>query len=220
MATPIKTNAIVIKTINYSDKHLIVHLFTESLGRLSFFVYGGQSRKKKSFFLPLNSIEIIFTPNNNRDLQIIKEIGASNTFSFHNQYNKIPAIFLISELLDKTIPYEIEDNRLFRFLTDTIMFLDRIKNTSAFFSQFLIFYSFLLGILSNEREKEEFDIEYILSQEQAKYISNLLLQYSYNEGLKLPPVVRHDLIEKLLKNIQEKMNISPLKSYEVFKRMY
>jgi DNA repair protein RecO (recombination protein O) len=234
MSDYIKTKGIVLRNIPYGDKNLISHIYTESHGRLSFFIYGGQTRKKKNIYLPLNEIELVFAYDKKHELQKIKEAYSSETFKFHYDIKKSPVVFLVSELLSNTLNYEIKDEKLFTFLEKSLNFFNDTEKISVFFSQFVVFFAFFLGILSKNEEEFDgfFDFEsntyelykpmgnFYLDKEQTLYMGNLLDLMAYNNDLFLTADKRHDLIEKFLKFFKLKFGIKDIKSYELFKRMY
>ena len=63
--TVISSKAIVISTIKYSDTSLIVRLYTEEVGLVSFLLKGVLKSKKgklrTAYFQPLNQLSIIFS---------------------------------------------------------------------------------------------------------------------------------------------------------------
>ena len=75
--TVISSKAIVISTIKYSDTSLIVRLYTEEVGLVSFLLKGVLKSKKgklrTAYFQPLNQLSIIFSHQEKRNLQLLKE---------------------------------------------------------------------------------------------------------------------------------------------------
>ena len=229
----IKTKGIVLLNIPYGDNNLISHIYTESHGRLSFFVYGGQKKKKKNIYLPLNKLELVFALDRKHELQKVKEAAWIENYKCHFDVKKSPVVFLVSELLANTIDYEIKDEKLFSFLEKSLDFFNRTNKTAVFFSQFLVFFAYFSGILPEkdnggiyfdfdnvayERYKPVGD--FYLDEKQTEFLSALLNTMSYNEDFYLPASIRHDLIDKFLKYFKLKFGIRDLKSYELFKRMY
>ncbi len=230
----IKTQGVVLRNIPYGDKHLISHIFTESQGRLSFFVYGGQSRKKRNLFLPLNIVELVFKIDRMRELQKIKEIYHAADVSYHFNAQKTPVVFMVSELLDNIIkPYE-PDTKLFDFIMKSLIYFDGLDKTGHFFSQFLVFLSYHLGIMAAPEEWQNdlyYDFEqniflpyapvstFSLNKKQTGYVIDLMEGYAYNSEIQLVPEERHDLIDKFLKYFEYRLGIKSLKSYDLFRRV-
>jgi len=230
----IKSKGIVIHNVPYGDKNLISHIYTESHGRLSFFVYGGKSKKKRNIFLPLNKVELVFAYDTKHDLQKIKEIYSEGNFTFQFDIKKSPVIFLISELLYHYLKEEEKDEVFFDFLEKTLVFLNKVEQMPAFFSQFLIFFAYFSGVLNLPDGKKGlfFDLETqefydkrdkskpVLDVVQTKYVERLLSGLAYNKSITLFPDERHDLIEKFIEYFRIKFGINRIKSYDLFRSMY
>ena len=75
-----KTNAIVIKTINYSENSIILKCFTDQYGLQSYLINGVKNQKgaiKPSHLLVLNLLELEVYHQLNKNLQRIKELKNS-----------------------------------------------------------------------------------------------------------------------------------------------
>ena len=74
--TVISSKAIVISTIKYSDTSLIVRLYTEEVGLVSFLLKGVLKSKKgklrTAYFQPLNQLSIIFSLSRKKKFTTIK----------------------------------------------------------------------------------------------------------------------------------------------------
>ena len=74
----IKTKAIVISTVKFQEKSLIVKCFTQSNGIKSYFInnaFTGKNNKQKiAFFQPLMQLEIEATNKNKGTLERFKDI--------------------------------------------------------------------------------------------------------------------------------------------------
>ena len=234
MSETIKTRGIVFKNIRYGDKNLISDIFTESYGRLSFFIYGGNTKKKRNIYLPLNVVEIVFQLDIKRDLQKIKESYNVLNLTYHYEVKKTPVIFLISELLSDIVKSEEIDKSFFNFLIKSLVYYDKLEKINSFFSQFLVFLSYNLGIMAvpeNDIKYSYYDFEentflqyspmnnFYLNEKQTDFIITLLKKYEYNVDIVLPLNDRIDLIEKFLKYITIRFGIKKLNSYELFRRV-
>ena len=74
----VKTKAIVLHTLKYSDSSLIANCYTQEQGKQSFILKGILTAKKgmirKSQFQVLTQLEILFDYKNNGKLQFLKEV--------------------------------------------------------------------------------------------------------------------------------------------------
>ena len=83
----VKTKAIVISTLKFQEKSLIVKCFTQSDGLKSYFVrnvFSSQKNNQKiAYFQPLTILEIEADHKNKGTLEHFKEIKISFSFSIH-----------------------------------------------------------------------------------------------------------------------------------------
>ena len=184
--------------------------------------------------MPLNILELVFKREGNRELQKIKEAYNHVNLSYHYDVKKTPVIFLIAELLSGIIKPDEQDLKLFSFVEKSLMYFDASEKFSAFFSQFLVFLSYQLGVMAEPEMLNDalyYDFEqnkYLqyspvtslsLNKEQTAYVITLLRGYAYNQNVKLPHNERHDLIDKFLKYFTLRFGLKKLNSYELLRRM-
>ncbi len=147
----VKTKGIVIKQTKFSDSGVIIKIFTEKLGVQSFFVRGLGSRKSKSktaIFQPLTIIDMVVSYSENKSLHSIKEVVVS--YAYHSATTsmiKRTLLFFVNELLHKSLKEETENHKLFKWISDALIWLD-LTNTSIvdfhliFMMQLTIFLGF------------------------------------------------------------------------------
>ena len=117
----VKTKAIVISTLKYQEKSLIVKCFTESDGLKSYFVPSAYSSKKVNqkiaYFQPLTIIEIEANHKNKGTLEHFKEIRLAHSYyKINTDIVKSTIVIFLSEILHHAIK-EVEKNQnLFCFL--------------------------------------------------------------------------------------------------------
>jgi len=163
----VKTRAIVLSSIKYSESSIITKIYTEEYGMLSFMVRGVRKRKARmpaSFFqaFTLLDLDINYKPKSN--LQNIKEVGLyQRTDSLHTDIRKSTIAIFLAEILHKSLEEEQQDKGLFEFLQLTINFLDSMEGGFANFHLiFLIQLSKYLGFYpsnSNNNNLEYFNME-------------------------------------------------------------
>jgi DNA repair protein RecO (recombination protein O) len=125
----VKTRAIVISTLKFQEKSLIVKCFTLSDGLKSYFVRDAFSSKKSNqkiaYFQPLTILEIEAVHKNKGTLENFKEIKIAEPFhSIYSSISKSTIVMFISEVLHHSIHEEEKNENLFTFLETALNWLD------------------------------------------------------------------------------------------------
>ncbi|EIA10116.1 DNA repair protein RecO [Flavobacterium frigoris] len=133
----VKTKAIVISSIKFQEKSLIVKCFTQSHGLKSYFVRdafsGRKSNQKIAYFQPLTILEIEAVHKNKGTLENFKEIKISAPFqSIHSDIYKSTIVMFVSEILHHSIHEEEENESLFSFLETALLWLDHHDEIANF----------------------------------------------------------------------------------------
>ncbi|WP_320814313.1 DNA repair protein RecO [Flavobacterium sp.] len=133
----IKTKAIVISTVKFQEKSLIVKCFTQSNGIKSYFVnnaFTGKNNKQKiAFFQPLMQLEIEATNKNKGTLERFKDIKIAipyQTISY--DIYKTTIVLFLSEFLNHAIKEEEANEALFEYLEAALLWLDNHNEISNF----------------------------------------------------------------------------------------
>jgi DNA repair protein RecO (recombination protein O) len=162
----LKTNAIILNSIKYSENSVILHVYTQEYGRATYIVNGVKSKKsviRPALFMPLSILELEVEHNPKKEIQRIKESKIVYPFSsipFDPIKNSIS--FLLSEVLSKCLKETEKNPSLFEFVAQSIIFLDNNdKGIANFHLIFLIKLSNFLGFypnMDNENESTYFDL--------------------------------------------------------------
>lgn len=133
----IKTKAIVISSIKYQEKSLIVKCFTLSDGLKSYFVRDAfssrKSNQKIAYFQPLTILEIEAVHKNKGTLENFKEIKIATPFhSIHSDVVKSTIVMFISEILHHSIHEEEKNESLFTFFETALHWLDNHEEIANF----------------------------------------------------------------------------------------
>ena len=125
----VKTKAIVLSSLRYQDKSLIVKCFTESDGLKSYYVRDAFTSKKSSqktvYFRPLTILEIEASHKNKGTLEYFKEVKlAYPYFSISTDIVKTTIAIFISEMLHHSIKEEEKNQSLYSFLETALLWLD------------------------------------------------------------------------------------------------
>lgn len=157
----VKTKAIVLSSIKYQEKSLIVKCFTQSDGLKSYFVPNAFSGKKISrsigtkiaYFQPLTILEIEANHKNKGTLEHFKEIKLATAFQTINSniYKSTITIFL-SEMLNSCIQEEEKNESFYDFLETALIWFDSHEDTSNFHLILLLETSKFLGFYPDTSE--------------------------------------------------------------------
>lgn len=133
----VKTKAIVLSSIKFQEKSLIVKCFTESDGLKSYFVQSAYSNKKVNqkiaYFQPLTIIEIEANHKNKGTLEHFKEIRLAHSYhSINTDIIKSMIVIFLSEILHHAIKEEEKNQSLFSFLETALLWLDNHDETTNF----------------------------------------------------------------------------------------
>jgi len=133
----VKTKAIVISSLKYQEKSLIVKCFTQSDGLKSYFVRNafssGKSSQKIAYFQPLTILEIDASHKNKGTLEHFKEIKIATPFqSVHSDLVKSTIVMFMSEILHHSIHEEEKNEPLFDFLDTALQWLDHHDEIANF----------------------------------------------------------------------------------------
>lgn len=153
----VKTKAIVISSLKYQEKSLIVKCFTLSDGLKSYFVQsafsGRKSNQKIAYFQPLTLLEIEANHKNKGTLEHFKEIKLASAYqTIHNDVIKSTIVIFLSEILHHSIQEEEKNEGLFTFLETALLWLDTHEETSNFHLILLLEVTKFLGFYPDTSE--------------------------------------------------------------------
>lgn len=155
----VKTKAIVLGTMKYQEKSLIVRCFTQSDGLKSYFVPSAFSSKKSNqkaaYFQPLNILEIEANHKNKGTLEHFKEIRLSVPYhSINTNIFKSTIVIFLSEVLHHSIREEEKNENLFFFLETALLWLDTHEETANFHLILLLEITKFLGFYPDASEMD------------------------------------------------------------------
>lgn len=214
-----KTTGIVLHYFKYSETSIIVKIFTESSGLVTYLVKAAKSKKSKmkpGLFQPLSRLEFVAYHKKKPGLQIIKEIICCHQLStIPYDIKKSSIAFFVAEVLNKAIREEEQNEALFGFINDSVDLLDKSEGrVSEFHIYFLIGFSKFLGFFPQNNysadcnyfnlydgcfQKNIPDHAFFLEQDASKYF-NKLIGASFSEicigGITAD--IRKELLNKML----------------------
>ncbi len=153
----VKTKAIVISSLKYQEKSLIVKCFTETDGLKSYFVQsafsGKKSNQKIAYFQPLTLLEIEAVHKNKGTLEHFKEIKLSTAYhTINTDVIKSTIVIFLSEVLHHSIKEEEKNQSLFTFLEAALLWLDTHDETTNFHLILLLEVTKFLGFYPDTSE--------------------------------------------------------------------
>lgn len=238
----VKTRAIVLRSIKFGDSSIIVDVFTESNGRLSFITHIGKSKTakiKKQFFQSFAILDIECDIRPRSQLQHIKEVRFLYSFSsIPFDVYKLSISLFLSEFLIYSLKEEQANVPLFEYIVYSIKWLDQSKDRfSNFHLVFLMRLSRFLGFypnLSDYGENRWFDLRSgcfcqsapvhgdVLEPDEAKNIC-IMMRMNY-ETMHLYTMSRKErdrCIEVMLHYYRLHLPVFPdLKSFDVLKELF
>ena len=237
-----KSRAIVLHSLKFGDNQMIVDLFTEKMGRLSFICRIPSSSKakvKKQFFQPLSILDIEFDYRAQQSLQRFKDVRIAIPFlGIPFDSFKLSLSLFIAEFLLYSTRNEQNNPSLFLFILNSILWLDETKDTFANFHLiFMAHLSKFLGFypnLDDYREGYVFDlregqfVQYVplhvdyLNTEDSKMLM-LLMRMSYETMYlcKMSRIERNKCAEAILSFYRLHVPCFPeLKSFSVLKELF
>ena len=133
----VKTKAIVLSSLKFQEKSLIVKCFTQSHGLKSYFVRDAfssrKSNQKIAYFQPMTVLDIEAVHKNKGALENFKEIKIASPFhSIHSDIYKSTIVMFISEILHHSIHEEEKNEHLFAFLETALEWLDNHDEVANF----------------------------------------------------------------------------------------
>ena len=155
----VKSKAVVLSTIRYQEKSLIVKCFTASQGLISYFVPTAFSQKKNNqriaYFQPLTLIEIEANHKNKGSLEYFKEVRIATAYtSIPFDIKKSTIILFLSEILHHVIREEEKNTTLYLFLETALIWLDTHDEIANFHLIFLMELTKFLGFYPDNTESE------------------------------------------------------------------
>jgi DNA repair protein RecO (recombination protein O) len=235
----IKTEAIVLNYIKYSDNSFIVAMYTKELGRKSFMFKRTSSKKsrvKTNILQPLTLLNIEFEYKSKKNFQYIKNIQIANpssTIILH--ISKFSLAFFWAEILDKSVIEEEANKNLFEYVYNNVQILDiKTKGIANLNIYFILHLTKYLGFFPNDNYSEinkYFDIKTsdfklirpFSMDEHESYLLYLFLQYSenQNENYEITYEYRKRLLESVVDYYSVHIdNIKNIKTLSVLQEVF
>ncbi|MFA7446280.1 MAG: DNA repair protein RecO [Flavobacteriaceae bacterium] len=231
-----KTKALVINTVKYQDKSLIVKCFTLSDGLVSFFVKDAfsaskSSVKKAAYFQPLTLLEIEFRPKNRNTLSYFSSIKPYIYQSVATDIAKSTVILFLAEVFHSCIKDETKNEDLFLFLETALLWLDQNDDIADFHLILLLEMTKFLGFYPSASKDDFFEMtdgvfvslesKSCLSKPDSDLLKQLLGKKINTSGKAFSNSQRRQLLEILMEYYFVHIeNFRKPKSLEVLKEVF
>lgn len=212
----VKTKAIVLSTLKYQEKSLIVKCFTESDGLKIYFVQSAFSSRKSSqkiaYFQPLTILEIEANHKNKGTLEHFKEIKLATSFhSINTNIFKSTIVMFLSEIIHNSIHEEEKNQDLFTFLETALLWLDTHDEIANFHLILMLEMTKFFGFYPDDSNSDFnfFDLnEGIFTpfqgtnclSEHETHLLKKLINLKFDSNQKLFAAIERQIILKLLLN--------------------
>ncbi|WP_129751945.1 DNA repair protein RecO [Flavobacterium beibuense] len=155
----VKTKAIVISSLRYQEKSLIVKCFTESDGLKSYFIRDAFSTRKNTqkiaFFQPLNILEIEAAHKNKGSLEYFKEVKLAHPYyTVNTDITKTTIVIFLSEILHHCIREEEKNESLYHFLETALLWFDSHDEVANFHLILMMEITKFLGFFPERPQNE------------------------------------------------------------------
>jgi len=154
----VKTNAIVLSKIKYRDNDLIVKCYTKQRGIASYLVRGALKTTKGSsksiYFQPLSLLAIEGHVKPNNSLQTIKEVKLDYLYqTLHTNILKGAIAMFLAEVLCSILKEEEQNEPLYHYIENTLLWLDHELECSNFHLLFLLNLTKYLGFYPDDQNR-------------------------------------------------------------------
>jgi len=234
------TEGIVLSSLKYNESDLIVKCYTKSHGILSFIVKGVLKSKKgkikPSFFQVFSLLSIHCQVKNKAQLNYFKDVQpAEHLTSLQSNIYKGTLAMFISEVVKSVIYEEEQNEELYNFLKDSILWLDNSTRFSNFHLAFLTKLTLYIGFYPDLKKEDDetffslmnghflpYEDKYCLNADYSSLLKQLIAldKHDYH-SLTIGKVQRRKLLEILLHYYELHIeNFKIPKSYDVLKSIF
>ena len=229
-----QTRALVLNQLMYDDNKLIVKMYTEQFGTVSYLAYKSKTVKKRSR-IPLNMslAEVLGEEKRKGQLHYIKEVKLLETERLPFNMAKASVSLFLNEILYRLLVDIGEDGRLFDFLYASLSGFIHREFTPDFHLRFLVTLMQELGFSPQPNYSDATPIfnvkngcfEAILTENADELLLSRLFVQLLNQGLvpkkaenTISSYWRNKLLDMILKYYTLHIaDFSIIKSHEVLK---
>jgi DNA repair protein RecO (recombination protein O) len=125
-----KTEAVILKSMDYRDSSKIVTFYTRRFGKIKCVAKGARQRKNKfgAGLEPITSVMLVLYKKELRDLQLVSQCDAIKTYrNTHSDLDRMAVALSTLELVNQLVHEEEESEPLYQLLVET---LDEIEKAA------------------------------------------------------------------------------------------
>jgi DNA repair protein RecO (recombination protein O) len=144
-----KTDAVVLKSMNYRDSSKIVTFYTRKYGKVKCIAKGARQMKSRlgAALQPITNVSLVLYRKEHRELQLVTQCDALKTYkNIHGELERMAVALAVLELVNQLVHDEEENSRLYELLVETLDEIERApKNCLNLFFAFEIRCAALFG---------------------------------------------------------------------------
>jgi DNA repair protein RecO (recombination protein O) len=200
-----KTKGVVLSFIKYRETSIIVKIYTELFGLQTFIENGVRSSKGKNkiaLFQPLTLLDLVIYHDTKKEINRISEIKCYQPYnSISSDIKKTTLGIFINELLDHTLKEQTENQSLFSFIFNALLFLDhQDKGFENFHLYFLYKYCTFLGFGAETSQEivDQLELQGIKFNWEVKNSLKEISLNDFGKHIKISRKVRIEIVEILL----------------------
>lgn len=148
-----KTEAVVLKSMNFRDSSKIVTFYTRRFGKVKGIAKGARQMKSKfgAALEPISNVSLVLYKKEHRDLQLISQCDVVKTYrSIHSELERMVVALAVLELVNQLAHEEEGNDPLYRLLVETLDELEKAaKNFKNLFFAFELRCASLFGFSPN-----------------------------------------------------------------------
>lgn len=231
-----QTKAIVLHTVRYQEKSLIVKCYTERFGLTSYFIRNafskGKNANKIAYFQPLSLLEISGNHKGKNSLEYIADLRLLHPYqTLNTDFNKSTVALFLSELMHHALHEDEPNAALYHFLETAFLWFDSHDFAPDFHLVFMmeltkflgfypddeqdgLYFSPREGSFSNDYQTDAFTIE-------ASAVFKKLLSSRFDLAARFSQSERQLLLDSMLHYFNHHIaEFRSIKSLEILKEIY
>lgn len=129
---PQSTRAVVLRTVKYSDKSVVLRAYTERFGLRAYIVRtGGKGTSRQAALQPLSRVELVAPEAGEHSMRTVRDLRIDRPYTRVQQEPRRGVLLLFAqEVLDRTLREEAADPQLYGFVQETLESLDTHPDTA------------------------------------------------------------------------------------------
>ena len=149
---PLKTQAVILRSIDWQDTSRITTLYTREAGKIKAIARGARRLKSpyQGIVESMNRVEALIYCSERRQIQILGEVSLEDSFSLiKKDYYKTGYVYAMLELADHFLPEEESDPVFFDFFAVLLGEMEKAADGRIIFWYYLLKFCSYLGFRLN-----------------------------------------------------------------------